>query len=112
MVLVEQQSTLLVAYDVPSPLPLQTKRPVRDSVGVAMVLTPQRTARTLATLGMQPGTAAVSTMSDAALESLRLDNPAARALPLLALLARQQSGSVVLKLPGNAVTLQLALQID
>jgi hypothetical protein len=47
-------------------------------------------------------------MGSAALETMRLGNPAARALPLLQLLAFGRSGSVALALPNNnGVTLQL-----
>ncbi len=109
LVIVEQQATLLVTYDVPGPAPLLAKRPVQDPVGVGLILTPQRTVNSLATLGIHATQAAITTLQDAALEAMRMGNPAARALPLLLQLARRQSGSAVLQLPNNnRVALQLA----
>lgn len=92
---------LLVAYDIRPPEPLFTVRPLTQPVGVALVLTPQRSSRSLATLELAPATAEVSTMKDAVLEDLRCSNPAGRALPLLALLATQQAGDVVLSGTGT-----------
>jgi Beta-ketoacyl synthase, N-terminal domain len=112
MVLIEQQPTLLVVYDVPGPAPLLAKRPVQDPVGVSMVLTSQPTANSLAKMiiSMQsPVTAAsITTLLNTPLEALRLGNPAARALPLLQLLATQ-SGQVILALPNhNQLLIQLS----
>lgn len=110
MVLVEQQATLLVAYDLPAPAPLLDKRPVRDPVGVGLILTPKRTANTLATLRIQStGSSTATPMNEAALETMRAGNPAARALPLLQLLAYRRNGSVGLSLPNNS---KLELQLD
>ncbi|MGE0115906.1 MAG: beta-ketoacyl synthase chain length factor [Steroidobacteraceae bacterium] len=107
MVQVEQQAALLVAYDVPAPEPLHARRPVQHPAGVGLILTPQRTPNSLARLHAQLTHNAITTMQDAALEALRLSNPAARALPLLLPLARQQSGSAALQLPGNSMAIQL-----
>lgn len=101
LVQVERQATLLVAYDMPAPAPLHAKRPVRQPVGVGMILTPQRTPNSLGRLRLQPAQAQATTMPDAPLETLRMSNPAARALPLLALLAQRQAGSVTLPLPHD-----------
>ncbi|MGC3979821.1 MAG: beta-ketoacyl synthase chain length factor [Steroidobacteraceae bacterium] len=105
MVIVEQQPTLLVAYDVPAPMPLLSKRPVRDAVGVGLILTPQRTRQTLATLTVTTtqDQVTITPMQQAELEALRLGNPAARALPLLQLLAYGRPGSVTLALPNDGV---------
>lgn len=110
MVQVEHAPTLLVAYDVPAPAPLLAKRPVQDPVGVALILTPKATANTLAKLTILPATEqqSITPMQQSALEAMRMGNPAARALPLLQLLAYGRSGSVALALPNNnAVTIQL-----
>jgi hypothetical protein len=117
MVLVEQQATLLVAYDIPSPVPMHASRPLRDPVGVGLVLTAQRTPNSLASLGVSLGTRTshgpVTVMQDAVLETLRMGNPAARALPLLAVLAHRQAGRVVLQLPGpNSVAVQINANLD
>jgi len=112
MVLVEQQPTLLVAYDLPAPTPLLDKRPVHHPVGVALILTPKRTANTVAKLSTQLTTSKATPMNEAALEAMRTGNPAARALPLLQLLAYQRSGSVALSLPNNSVELQLEMDLQ
>jgi len=44
-VVVDQVPVLLVAYDSEYPQPLHAKRPIPDTFGVAMVLTPQRRVR-------------------------------------------------------------------
>lgn len=159
MVAIEQTPTLLVAYDVPAPMPLLSKRPVRDPVGVALILTPQATTNTLARItavaatspayeprpqaalhsllplageGGPPGrmreeTASSRTqfetamaarslpetpMQHAELEAMRMGNPAARALPLLQLLAYGRTGSVALALPNAGVAIQLDMDIQ
>lgn len=111
MVLIEQHATLLVTYDVPAPAPLLAKRPVRDPAGIALILTPQPTPNTLARLSVAPTVTPITTtpMQSAVLEALRLGNPAARALPLLQLLAYRHSGSVALALPNNN---GVAIQLD
>lgn len=94
MVQIEQCPTLLVVYDVPAPAPLQAKRPVQHPVGVGLVLTPHVTANTLARITTHLLEQLETSCSDAALEALRLSNPAARSLPLLQLLACKQAGTV------------------
>lgn len=111
LVLVEQQATLLVAYDVPGPTPLLDKRPVQNQVGVALIMTPKRTANTLAKLTTKPVSSAATPMNEAALEAMRINNPAARALPLLQLLAYRRSGSVALALPNEA-SVEIHLEMD
>jgi hypothetical protein len=46
--------------------------------------------------------AAETKLEESALEQLRLGNPAARALPLIQMLAQQRTGSVVLPLREGA----------
>jgi len=92
----EQTRVLLLAYDTPYPEPLRSKRPIPDEFGVALVLTPQAGEKTLARIGIELAEEAASTMSDAALEGLRTQIPAARSLPLLQLLAANKAGSVML----------------
>lgn len=109
---VDNTPVLLVAYDTHYPEPLHSKRPIPDTLGVALVLSPQRSERSLAriTLSGDHGLtdAAAAVMSDAALEFLRLTVPAARALPLLQLIARQQSATVALDYLDD---LQLAVDV-
>jgi hypothetical protein len=96
-VVVEQTTVLLVAYDSGYPEPLRGVRPIPDAFGVAMVLAPvsdpQAACNILtATLTDDPA----DSMADAQLEAMRATIPAARCLPLLSKLARQESGRVVI----------------
>ncbi len=86
----------LIAYDVPYPQPLHAARPIVSAFSAALVLVPGRTERTLAALELAiTDTAAAETaMTEPALERLRLGNPAARALPVLAALARGAVGTI------------------
>lgn len=90
------EAVMLVAYDTCYPEPLHAKRPIHDAFGVAIVLARSAGAGSLARLALSLGDAAATRCDGVALESLRTTNPAARALPLLALLARRQSGTVAL----------------
>ncbi|MGH8506304.1 MAG: beta-ketoacyl synthase chain length factor [Stenotrophobium sp.] len=90
---------LLAAYDICPPEPLYATRPLTQPFGVALVLTPQRSTRALACVEVAPTPAAETVMADAALESLRIGNPAGRALPLLERLAWREPGDVIL--PGT-----------
>ena len=103
----QPQPVLLVASDTPYPEPLNATRPLPDSLGIALVLQPagdRALARlTLAAQAPQPSTPC----RDAGLEALRQQIPAARALPLLELIARGDEGCVVLDCqPG------LSLRVD
>jgi hypothetical protein len=95
----DTQNTLLVCYDVPAPEPLLQKRPLTDSFAVALLLSPVRTLTSIAAIRIESLNvdATPTTLQHMALERLRLGNPAARSLPLLQSLARQQSGVLVLK---------------
>ena len=94
-VVVDRQPTLLIAYDSEYPEPLFAKRPVPDCAGVGLLLTPERTPRSLAQITVCPTTAATETLGDPALESLRTAIPALRALPLLRRLALGEGGPLV-----------------
>lgn len=86
---------LLVAYDAPYPEPLNGARPLPDAFGAAFALSSAREG-TGAQLEVEIVREAASTLDDPALEALRRAIPAARALPLLALLARGEPGTVSL----------------
>jgi len=79
----------LVAYDHPYPEPLNSVRPITAAFGVALILTKQQSAKSLAAIEVElrSGKAAETTMKDEVLEVLRKGVPAARVLPLLAALA-------------------------
>jgi hypothetical protein len=95
-VVVDRQTTLLIAYDSEYPRPLFAKRPVPDVAGVGLVLAPQRTERSLAQITVAPDTANAEPLADAALENLRTAIPALRALPLLRKLALGEGGAICL----------------
>jgi Beta-ketoacyl synthase, N-terminal domain len=98
LVTVERVPVLLCAYETPYPQPLQAKRPLPDSFGVALVLTPAATPASLArlTAALTGAPPAADCVPDPQLEALRKAIPAARSLPLLRLLARREPGEVVL----------------
>lgn len=106
-VLSEQEPVLLVAHDMPLPEPLHSARPMVVSAGVAWVLSPTQTARSLAALTVNIDVDSAETkLTDPALEPLRLGNPAARALPALAAVASTDPARVHLPYVG-ALTLAL-----
>ena len=94
---VDERPVTLVAYDLPYPEPLNKVRPIAGPVALALVLTPWSTERTRARLTLRPASHAATTMADSGLERLRLTNPAARGLPLLAALAAERGGTVHLE---------------
>lgn len=105
----DQVPVLLIAYDSEYPEPLFSKRPVPDCAGVALLLTPARTAHSLAGLQVQATRQLADTMSQDALEGLRMQVPAMRALPLLQSLACRHTSSVCLDyLPPMQLMLELS----
>jgi hypothetical protein len=107
-VAVDQVPVLLVAYDSEYPQPLHAKRPIPDAFGVALLLTPQRRATSLAKLEAALGGSSVERLAEPALEELRRECPAARSLPLLRLLALQTAGTVILEyLDASSVLVQV-----
>lgn len=95
-VALERQPTLLIAYDSEYLEPLFSKRDTPDCGGVALLLSPERGAHSLARITVSPTTAAARAMAEPGLETLRRKIPALRALPLLLQLASGEAGSVVL----------------
>ncbi|MGO9931991.1 MAG: beta-ketoacyl synthase chain length factor [Steroidobacteraceae bacterium] len=93
---VDQRSVLLVAYDTEYPPPLHFKRPIPDALGVAMIFTPEKRASSLAKIEATLTDEACDKLADPQLEALRCAIPAARALPLLLLLAAGAKGRAVL----------------
>lgn len=91
---VQGDDVLLVACDVPYPQPLHALRPLPDTLAVALVLSPlahaghaaRRSPWTLR-VSLRSEPAAATPCRDAALERLRGEIPAARALPVLEALA-------------------------
>lgn len=94
-VVLDRQTTLLIAYDSEYPEPLFATRPVPDVAGVGLVLTPEKSERSLARITVLPSTAPAEAMDDVDLEAQRHAIPALRALPMLRRLANGQEGRVV-----------------
>ena len=116
--LTADQPILLVAYDLPYPEPLNSLRPLPDNFGMALLLTPRPTPRTLAALGVEiVPTADAGPLTDcgnASLDALRCGIPAAAALPLLQALARgrpDDAGKVSLTL-DYLPALKLRVTVD
>jgi hypothetical protein len=102
------QPVLYAAYDSELPEPLLQKRNIAFPFAAALLLSPEESARSQACISLQPARWNTETgCRNAGLEKLRLGNPAARALPLLELVASQENGNVILALPGDS-----ALQLD
>ncbi|ATG20836.1 3-oxoacyl-ACP synthase [Ralstonia pickettii] len=100
--------TLLVAYDGTYPEPLHAVRPVPDAFAVALVLAREAGPRSLARIDVALSETPPTTLADAALETLRQGNPAARALPLLQALATQHATNLVLDyLPDTRLQVDL-----
>jgi len=99
---------LLVACDMPYPEPLHALRPLPDVFAFALLLVPQSAAAPWRLSVALTGAAAPARCDGVGLERLRLAIPAARALPLLQALAREQSASMVIEAGG----LDLALQVQ
>jgi hypothetical protein len=95
-VAVDARDTLLIASDIGYPHPLSEVRAIRDAFGTALVIAPADSARTLARIEVQWTDAPATTLASPALEAVRRDNPAARALPLLEALATRRATTVVL----------------
>ncbi len=107
----EHRPVLLVAYDMPPPATLAPFCPVKSPFGVALVLTPEAVSSARIRMGLEliHQKDELDAMDDAGLEILRNAAPAARSLPLLALLANEVSGTVTLPgLAGQALRLELS----
>jgi len=89
------QAVLLVAYDVPYPEPLASKRPIADAFALGLALAADGGSTRGPRIAVElESSGPANVLEDASLEALRRSIPAARALPLLALLARESAGRV------------------
>jgi len=96
-------AVLLIAHDLPYPEPLRAVRPILQPFGCALLLTRERSARAQAACELGAGNSPAPTrMRDADLEQLRLDNPAARSLPLLAVLAGNRDAGIDVAIDSSA----------
>lgn len=87
-----QTPVLLVVYDAEYPEPIFAKRPVPDAGAVGLLLSPARSGTSRAAVKLSLGDTGPTRLDDAALDALRCAIPALRALPLLQMIARGQSG--------------------
>lgn len=97
---------LLVAYDLPYPSPLHEVRPITGIFGIAMVVRPAPLSGCSTHLALSFAEASDAEPDSCAvdgLETLRRGNPAARALPLLTQLARNEPNVVRLELFRGAL---------
>ncbi len=100
-VCVERHPVLLVAYDLAVPTPLSEARRITTGFAVALVLVPPLSDGSLSDMRLRLEDAPrdePTNLHDPALEQLRLNNPAARALPLLTALARGSDRTIRLDL--------------
>jgi Beta-ketoacyl synthase, N-terminal domain len=106
---VERAPVLLIAYDAGYPEPLRRERPIPDAFGVALLLAPARSRASLARLELSWCEGRADPLSDPGLERLRTSIPAARSLPLLALLARPAAARLAIEyLEGRCLALEVS----
>ena len=100
--LAEQRRVLLIAYDLPYPTPLSSLWNVSMPFSVALVVAPPSPGKR--TIGIAIAGKRIESSWPEGVPSELRTNPAAASLPLLALLARDEPGRVVLPYTGdNAV---------
>jgi len=100
---------LLVTYDHVPPEPLWTKRPLRADFAAALALQPSLSANCLAALEIELGErTAASPMGVPDLEAVRLGNPAAQVLPVLAALDQAVASRVVLDCGEQSLSVRIA----
>jgi hypothetical protein len=94
----DERPVLLICYDLPYPPVLHQVRPIHAVFGAALLLSPQPTAQSLAslTINLARDGGPETGMTDPDLETLRLGNPTARCLPLFAAIAGGDARAVVL----------------
>jgi len=112
----DQSPVLLVGYDTPTVGALTSVTDSQGLLAVALVIAPERTARTVASLAWSleengGNTTAAPLASDAA-KTLANINPMAHALGLFEALARLDGHPPALDLPLSSSTLSLRLQLQ
>jgi hypothetical protein len=100
---------LLVAYDAPYPEPLLAKRPLPDSFATGLVIAGDAPGAAGTRVQIELTQAPATRLATASLERIRQGIPAARALPLLAQIARGEPGRVVIEyLDGLSIAVEVA----
>jgi hypothetical protein len=100
----------LIAYDVPYPPPLLAARSINAALGAAMVLSRHAGNHSFAALEINLISSKTSSTTNALLppDLLGFNAPAARALPLLALLASSAAGKIELDYgPGQLLRIEV-----
>lgn len=95
-VVVDRTPCILIASDTDYPEPVRSVRPLSELLGIALVLSPVRTEKSLAEVRVALSSAPADCFAEASLENLRLSIPAARGLPLLKVIAEARPSNVVL----------------
>ncbi len=105
----ENIPVLLVAFDLPYLPPLHQVRPIPAPFAVALLLTPQATAKGTARLqiSLTDQSSAVTKMAVQELETLRAGNPAAHSLPLLQAIAQGCAASIVVAYGNNNLIVEI-----
>jgi hypothetical protein len=100
-----RERLLLVACDMPYPQPLSGARPVSLPFAAALLLSQAGSVDGAPEIALSIGRfgGPATRMTDPKLERLREDNPSARALPLLAILARGKGGTSCLEYTGGSM---------
>lgn len=96
-IVVEGTPCILMTSDTPYPEPMFSKRPIPDNFGVALVLSPAATDKSVAKITVALSQHPANTLEDSALESLRRLFPSGRSLPLLKAIANREPQSLVLE---------------
>lgn len=107
---VEDRAVALIAYDVCYPEPLNSVRQIGAVFGAALILAPYPTDTCFSRLDIEllPESGGARAASSGALDDLRRSSPAARSLPLLEAVARDEPQTLVLDyLPGLDLRLTL-----
>jgi len=89
-------STILIASDTGYPEPLNHARPMSNILGVGMVFSPVINQHSIAKIQVRLSDAPADQLAHPALEYLRTTTPAARCLPLLMAIAKQQTTAIAL----------------
>jgi hypothetical protein len=103
-----RQPVLLVACDIPYPVPLHALRPFPDVFACALLLVPQASAAGWPLALSAAARSEPTRCGSADLDGLRRSIPAARMLPLLEALARDESCALVLDGAGLDLALRVA----
>ncbi|HEX5125926.1 MAG TPA: beta-ketoacyl synthase chain length factor [Rhodocyclaceae bacterium] len=85
---------LLIAYDTPYPEPMQSCRPLYDAAGIGLVFSKHPRAQSIAALQVSLAESSVTPCPIQAMTALQTGIPAARGLPLLSVIAKQEAGAV------------------